>query len=287
MSGAKKRQKASTSAALAEPERAKSLSTLLSKNEHAKDLLQDAVGELSSVNTVLKEQLAEKNPPPQVESALEKSAVVEGKVHVVTETLGDVNRALKGEVRDRVLLEHQLAAISEQEEAARHAAFHDPLTGLPNRMLFHDRLERGLAHAQRHGWSLAVMFIDLDSFKAINDTHGHDAGDRVLMAIAKRLTASTRIDDTISRYGGDEFLYLLMEAGDPDEVRLIAEKIIATVVQPCDIDVGDVPVRLCVRASIGIALYPRNGKTAEALIKSADAAMYRAKKEKSGCAFAA
>jgi diguanylate cyclase (GGDEF)-like protein len=100
------------------------------------------------------------------------------------------------------------------------------------------------------------------------------------------LTANTRTDDTVSRYGGDEFLYLLMEAGDKQEVRSIAEKIIAAIGQPCDFDVGKVPVRLSVRSSIGIAMFPNNGTTVDMLIKAADAAMYRAKQDKSGCAFA-
>ena len=184
-------------------------------------------------------------------------------------------------------LEGQLAAVTEQGAVDRHAAFHDVLTGLPNRALFNDRLEHGIAQARRHGWALAVMFVDLDEFKIINDTHGHDIGDFVLRTIALRLKAETRSDDTVSRLGGDEFLYLLMEVRDEKDVTLIAEKIIKSVQAPCDIVVDQVTLVVSVKASIGIAVFPKAGDTPEVLIKSADTAMYEAKKTKSGYSFAA
>jgi diguanylate cyclase (GGDEF)-like protein len=159
---------------------------------------------------------------------------------------------------------------------------HDALTGLPNRVLFNDRLEHGMAQAKRHGWTLAVMFLDLDKFKTINDSYGHDAGDAVLLTIAKRLKETTRTDDTISRHGGDEFLYLLMEINDDQDAAVVAKKIIQAVQVPCDVNVG----QLTVNSSIGISIFPRDGNTAEALIASADAAMYRAKQSQSGYAFA-
>src|SRR6202044_3678914 len=112
-------------------------------------------------------------------------------------------------IRDRTLVDHQLAAAVEQVEGSRNAALHDSLTGLPNRVLFRDRLEHGIAQAKRHRWILAVMFVDMDNFKSINDTYGHEAGDAVLQTVAKRLAHNARVDDTVSRYGGDEFLYLL------------------------------------------------------------------------------
>ena len=264
----------------------KSLSKVLDKSERVKDLVEECAEDLASVNAALKQELAEVDSLPEVEKAFKKSVAVENKVQEASDELAVVNQALENEVKERQLLEHQLATAVEQEEAARHAAFHDPLTGLPNRLLFTDRLEHGLAQAQRHGWTLAVMFVDLDDFKKINDSHGHDAGDSLLLTIAGRLKENTRGDDTVSRHGGDEFLYLLMEVQDEKDITLIAEKIIQAIRVPCDISVNDLIIRPSVKASIGISIFPKDGTTAEVLIQSADKAMYEAKRNKSGYAFA-
>lgn len=152
-------------------------------------------------------------------------------------------------------------------------------------MLFNDRLEHGLAQAKRHGWTIAIMSIDLDAFKAINDTHGHEIGDKVLKTIASRLQKMTREDDTVSRHGGDEFLYLLLELKSTADAAAIARKMIQTLSQPCDLG-GDL-LELSVEPSIGIALYPADGLAADDLVKCADKAMYRAKRDRSGFAFSA
>ena len=175
----------------------KSLSTVLGQNEHVEELVGECAAELSSVNEVLKQELEDGAPRPQVEGALAKSASVENKVQDAADKLSVVNQALQGEVTERHVLERQLAAVTEQEEIARHSAFHDPLTGLPNRKLAADRLEHGLEQAKRHGRTLAVMFMDLNGFKIINDTHGHEVGDSVLRTVAQRLTENTRGDDTV------------------------------------------------------------------------------------------
>ena len=266
--------------------RAESLTRVLARSENVEALVEECAKELSSVNSAIKLALADQDALPGVESALEKSAAIEGKVQAASAELSVVNRALKGEVRERRMVDHQFAAAEEQEEAARHAAFHDVLTGLPNRALFNNRLEHGFAQAKRHGWTLAVMFMDLDKFKAINDTHGHDAGDGVLRAIAQRLQENTRGEDTVSRIGGDEFLYLLTQTGDEANIAMIAEKLIQAIETPCDISVGDLSVSLSVKASIGISIFPKDGATAESLVKSADEAMYSAKQAGSGYAFA-
>lgn len=281
-----------------------SLIKVLDQSEHAKDLVAEAAEELSSVNTDLKQQLTVGESQPAVENALEKSVAVEGKVQNASEKLEIVNLALKDEVKERHVLEDQLATVTEkgivdrqimkeqlavateQGEADRHAAFHDVLTGLPNRALFTDRLEHGIAQAARHGWSLAVMFVDLDDFKIINDMHGHDVGDSVLCTIATRLKDNTRSDDTVSRFGGDEFLYLLMDVRDKQKVISLAEKIIKSIQTPCAVAITGLGGGLTVKASVGIAVYPENGTTAEALIKSADTAMFAAKRAKTGYAFA-
>jgi diguanylate cyclase (GGDEF)-like protein len=156
------------------------------------------------------------------------------------------------------------------------------LTGLPNRMLFKDRLEHGIAQAKRHRWILAVMFVDLDNFKSINDTYGHEAGDAVLKTVATRLAHTTRNDDTVSRFGGDEFLYLLTPLHDPGDVAIIAAKIHEAIRAPCDVRAGDVTVHPSLEASIGIAVFPNDGATAAALIAHADDAMYGVKEGKAG-----
>jgi diguanylate cyclase (GGDEF)-like protein len=152
---------------------------------------------------------------------------------------------------------------------------HDSTTGLPNRDLFDDRLTHAIALAKRHTWMLAVMFLDLDRFKCVNDTHGHAVGDGVLKEVAKRLLQHTRGEDTVCRNGGDEFLYLLMNPQGSENIDRIAGALLKSIGQP--IDMGD--LQLVVKASIGIAVYPENGTTGEQLIRNADTAMYRAKKD--------
>ena len=160
-------------------------------------------------------------------------------------------------------------------------ALHDSTTGLPNRDLFNDRLTHSIALAKRHTWTLAVMFLDLDRFKTINDTYGHAVGDAVLKEVAQRLLEHTRDEDTVCRNGGDEFLYLLINPQGIENIRRIANTLLQTIGQP--IKVGDLePI---IKASIGIALYPIDGTTGEQLIGNADTAMYRAKKSMSGQVF--
>ena len=266
---------------------AKTLIKVLGQNEHVKSIVEQCALELSSTNVALKNELTELGSSPGVELALQKNEAIENKLQEVSEKLSVVNMALQHEVLERQILAHQLADVMEQEVAAHHAAFHDPLTGLPNRALFNDRLEHGLAQAKRHGWSLAVMFVDLDDFKIVNDVHGHHVGDAVLKTIAKRLTEIMRVDDTICRHGGDEFLCLLLEAQDKRAISIVAEKMVNTIQVPCDSSADDPAIRPSIKASIGISIFPQDGTTAAALVKSADIAMYRAKRDKCGYSFAA
>ena len=261
---------------------AKSLTQVLKDSELINGMVKESGDELASVNLVLNEEFSKRNHLPEVEIALKKSEAIEIKVQEASEKLSVVNQALEKEVGERQLIEQELATITAQQKQTLHTALHDALTGLPNRVLFNDRLEHGIEQAKRHGWTLAVMFMDLDKFKAINDTYGHDAGDAVLLTIAKRLKETTRTDDTVSRHGGDEFLYLLMEINAEQDAAFVAKKIISAVQMPCDISVK----KLTIHTSIGISIYPRDGTTVDALIMSADAAMYRAKQSKSGYAFA-
>lgn len=152
-------------------------------------------------------------------------------------------------------------------------AYHDQLTSLPNRTLFHDRLGQAMVQAKRHGQNMAIMFLDLDRFKVVNDTLGHPIGDTLLQAVAQRLKACLREGDTLSRIGGDEFMLLLPLVHARDNVIFIAEKILAALKAPFNIEGHEIFIGV----SIGIALYPEDGDNRETLIKHADIAMYHAK----------
>lgn len=151
---------------------------------------------------------------------------------------------------------------------------HDITTGLPNRNLFNDRLTHAIALAKRHTWTLAVIFLDLDRFKCINDAHGHAVGDEVLKGVAKRLLQHTRDEDTVCRNGGDEFLYLMMDPRGSENIERIAATLLNSIAQPFNL--GE--LQLVISASLGVAVYPGDGISEDLLIGNADAAMYRAKK---------
>ncbi|MFA5214967.1 EAL domain-containing protein [Sulfuricurvum sp.] len=159
------------------------------------------------------------------------------------------------------------------EKKVEFLAHHDALTGLPNRILAKDRTEQIIAHAKRTGSKAAILFIDLDGFKSINDSMGHSVGDAVLKNIASRLMEGIRASDTISRQGGDEFLLILSDIEEANNIITIAEKLLQEFDKPFTI-AGQA---LSISASIGIALYPENGESFEALLQSADTAMYQAK----------
>ena len=160
------------------------------------------------------------------------------------------------------------------EEIISFQAYHDQLTHLPNRVLFKDRLELAIAQAQRRTGALAVMFIDVDRFKLVNDTFGHAEGDVLLRAIASRLSATLRRGDTLARLGGDEFTVLLPDINQPEDAEVIARKILDTLSTPVALSQGDFRATV----SIGISLFPRDGGTAEDLTRNADIAMYQVKR---------
>ena len=157
--------------------------------------------------------------------------------------------------------------------AAEYRAQHDPLTGVCNRVLFDDRLESALTESRRSGDALALMFLDLDRFKSINDSLGHAVGNQLLQAVVKRLQGRLRPKDTLARMGGDEFTILFPEMGGPDRTGILAERILGAFAEPFNLG-GKL---LAVQASLGIALYPGDGEDAETLFKNADTAMYQAK----------
>ena len=157
--------------------------------------------------------------------------------------------------------------------ALESMAMHDALTGLPNRRLLTDRLSSSIAHAHRNKSAMAVMYLDLDGFKQINDSLGHDAGDMLLKMVADRLVAAVRQEDTVARMGGDEFVIGLWEISDAEGVARLVSKVIQAVSQPYLIQGRDVSIT----ASVGVGMYPLHGEDVEALMKSADLALYEAK----------
>lgn len=177
-----------------------------------------------------------------------------------------VNRALGG--RDRTE-----AALIIQSAAMEHAAMHDPLTGLPNRLLFNDRLQHGISNARRSGRPLALLVLDVDGFKALNDALGHSAGDVVLRETASRLQASVRVSDTVARLGGDEFVIVAVDA-DPAQAEMISAKVRQRMEEPMNVDDRLVPVGL----SIGQAAFPEDGGEPAQLLRRADSNMYRDKR---------
>lgn len=161
------------------------------------------------------------------------------------------------------------------EEQLRHLATHDELTGLANRTLLQDRLEQSVHYANRSGRVVAVLLLDLDRFNVINDSLGHDFGDKLLCLLAQRLQQVVREADTVARLGGDEFAVLLAEVADSEDVGMVAAKILEHVAEPLWVDSREV----LLTASLGISLYPQDSKDAVTLIRNADLAMYRAKKD--------
>lgn len=182
-------------------------------------------------------------------------------------------RDRRGKVTGAVMVFRDVTTAQALSRKMTHLAQHDGLTDLPNRILLNDRLAQAMAMVQRRGKKLAVLYLDIDRFKHVNDTSGHMVGDRLLQSISKRLLDCVRSSDTVSRQGGDEFVILLSEMIHAKDAVVTAEKIPAALSEPHCIDHHE----LLVSASIGIVIYPEDGETAEALIKKADVAMYQAK----------
>jgi diguanylate cyclase (GGDEF)-like protein/PAS domain S-box-containing protein len=179
----------------------------------------------------------------------------------------------RGQLTGAVIVFHDVGVARAMSLRMSYLAQHDFLTELPNRMLLNDRLTQTIALARRHGKSLAVLFLDVDHFKRINDSLGHAIGDQLLKSIAERLVACVRSSDTVSRQGGDEFVVLLSEVTRAEDVALTADKILAAVSRPHRIDHQD----LHITVSVGIGVYPTDGEDAETLLKNADLALFRAK----------
>ncbi|OYW32570.1 MAG: hypothetical protein B7Z51_03020 [Methyloversatilis sp. 12-65-5] len=264
----------------------------LEQSHEVKEKVEVCAVELTTANDAAKAKIAGGVTTLPAHEALEGSQTVEikvqafaGDLHQVTETLAqgiddlkDVEAALN-QSREALVESEAALAISQQgEKKAKFDGMHDSRTGLANRTLFDDRFAQAISLAERHGWTLAVMFLDLDRFKMINDTHGHAAGDRVLEEIARRLNGHCRDEDTVCRNGGDEFLYLLMNPQGRENIERVASMVLANLGAPIDMD----GLQLVITPSIGISLYPEHGETVDGLINLADVAMYQAKRATSG-----
>jgi diguanylate cyclase len=269
------------------PDKNASLERVVNRNEEIKETVKQAANELTSVNEVLKQGKEVKIPVQIIKDAISQNKEVEYKVAKAADDLHQVNTELAKEVAERLLIETELSDMKSdladvrddlskshaKEKESRKVSLHDALTGLPNRVLFKERLEHGLIQAKRHGWKLAVLFMDVDKFKNMNDSYGHDLGDKVLLTVADRLQSATRREDTVGRWGGDEFVCLLLEVKQEADVARLAVVIVEQISEAFNFK-GTV---LSITVSIGIAIYPADGETADVLIKNADTAMYKAK----------
>lgn len=196
------------------------------------------------------------------------SASTKNRSHIAT-----LRRRIEQLECDNVRLEIELTASLLREAASAHDACHDALTGLPNRTLMRDRFQQATARSDRLGSQVAVLFLDLDQFKHVNDRFGHAIGDRVLQMVARRIQESVRTTDTASRHGGDEFVIMLTDLDDARVAGDIVDKIQLQLTKPCRFDEGVIALR----CTIGVAVYPVDGVVWETLVAHADAAMYRTK----------
>lgn len=196
----------------------------------------------------------------------------DGRLYTVMQTVTPIRDAT-GEISHFVSILEDITARKQAEERVRHMAHYDALTNLPNRALFYDRLHQALVLAKREGRQAALMFIDLDRFKAVNDEFGHAVGDRLLQAVSERMRACVREADTLARLAGDEFTVILPHVEHAGDAQVVAEKMLAALALPFELEQHAVQSG----ASIGIALYPQDATDADGLVKCADNAMYAAK----------
>jgi diguanylate cyclase (GGDEF)-like protein/PAS domain S-box-containing protein len=194
-------------------------------------------------------------------------ASIAHEIHIVPEYDAE------GGAAGTLAIARNVTAHREAERRLVHLATHDPLTGLPNRVLLKDRLQQTIARCMRDGDALSMLFIDLDQFKNVNDTLGHDMGDELLKCLAERMRSVLRAKDTIARIGGDEFVVLLPEVVTPEAVEAVLAKLFGVISQPCPVGAH----RICVGASIGVTFCPQDGSDIDTLMRNADTAMFAAK----------
>jgi len=264
-----------------------SLEHVLKQNEKIKETVKQSAIELTEVNEVLKQEKGTEVPVQIIKKVITQNKEVEYKVAKAADDLHQVNAELAHEMAERVVIESELADIKTdladvrddlsksraKEEETRKFALQDALTGLPNRVFFEQSLNNGLIQAKRHGGGLAVLFIDIDKFKSINDTYGHLVGDVVIRTIGEILASSMRITDSSFRNGGDEFAVILMGT-ELDSARLVAEKLRKKIVGtpiPADEAVIHITVSMGVVCST-------EADTVIQLIRIADDRLYQSKR---------
>jgi diguanylate cyclase (GGDEF)-like protein/PAS domain S-box-containing protein len=204
-----------------------------------------------------------------------------GEAYPVWQNISAVRDA-RGRTVQFLAVMSDITPVKAVQERLDHLAHHDPLTGLPNRLHFMAALERLLAHADREKTNVALLFVDLDHFKAVNDSFGHAVGDQLLIEVGRRLLEAVRSEDLVARLGGDEFVVTVGNLHEREEAASIARKLLAQLQQPFQVDGQD----LAPAASIGIALYPDDGRRPTDLLSAADDAMYEAKRRgRHGIAF--
>ncbi|MCW8962224.1 MAG: diguanylate cyclase [Gammaproteobacteria bacterium] len=223
----------------------------------------------------------------QMWSTLNTSGHWEGEIwnrrksgEIYTEQLSiDAVKDEAGKLQNYIAIFHDISYFKEREDELRQIAFHDVLTGLPNRLVLNDRMQQALLQSGRNKDRIAVCFLDLDGFKPINDTHGHDTGDHVLVEVARRLKDTLRSNDTVARIGGDEFVLLLQDIKDTDELDELMQRVLKVISRPYNMPNATVTVS----ASIGVAIQKGDYSDAEILLSNADQAMYNAKKHGKNC----
>jgi len=198
------------------------------------------------------------------------------KTHTLA-TLSGALASIVGALCWVILLRRQVAErtrdLRASERRFRHLAHHDSLTGVPNRAWFHERAAKAIEQASHNGQTVGLLLLDLDHFKSVNDTLGHDAGDALLRVLAERLNSSVRKADTVARLGGDEFAVLLADVNNGDDVETVATKVLAAICRPVLVKNREIPMS----ASIGFSVFPEDGATVTELLRSADLAMYGSK----------
>lgn len=242
------------------------------------------------VETIIRRQVAQGQPVPAeyagdvdqwVADRVARHRRADGTPHVQQLRGGRWVQSIRHRMPDggMVVLRSDITALKESERAAQLLAQHDALTGLPNRRVLHERLQQALARARRSAETVAVLVIDLDGFKNVNDVHGHTAGDEVLRMAAERLKGSLRVTDTVVRLGGDEFVVIAESLGPGADIGAVASKIITSLSRPLppvwttDLAAPEIQIG----CSIGISHYPKHGDDPDALIQLADTAMYQSK----------
>ena len=211
--------------------------------------------------------------PAQLEQALAEVADLERALATNQRQLRGMQERIETLVKRESRLKQRFLRLARKEAQVRHVAYHDELTGLPNRSLLLDRFNQAVAQGARQGRQVALLFLDLDGFKNVNDRFGHAAGDRLLQQVAGRLAACIRTGDTACRYGGDEFVIMLPEVAGELSAATVAEKIRLHLTAPYVVDGGTIAVPV----SIGTAVYPVDGHDYGDLIQQSDIGMYRAK----------